>query len=175
MLAKQTKAMVVSNFEITTWVEKQGYQKVHPMNIGGNKRFNSVEVKMVNAIHSSSFPDGSYAGNPGGFVIKGEKESVYFAGDTSLHFDMKLIAEEFALAAAILPLGDNFTMGVDDAVKAAKWVNCNRIIGMHYNTFGYIQIDEAQAIQKFKSEGMQLDLMTIGSRIEVETNILTSK
>jgi len=150
-LAHQTKALVISNFEIITWVENKGYTHGHPMNHGGQITFEGLCFKMTNAVHSSSFPDGSYAGNPAGFVISSESKCLYFAGDTALTYDMKLIAEEYDVDLAILPVGDNFTMGVEDAVKASKFVNCERVLGMHYDTFKPIEIEHEQAVNTFKN------------------------
>lgn len=110
-LAKQTGATVVSNFEIITWLSKQGLEKTHPMNLGGSWTFDFGQVKYVTAQHSSQLPDGSNGGNPGGFVVSNAEGSFYFAGDTALTLDMTLIAEEFDLKFAVLPIGDNFTMG----------------------------------------------------------------
>jgi L-ascorbate metabolism protein UlaG (beta-lactamase superfamily) len=166
-LAKQTEALVIANFEITAWVQKQGYQHVHPMNIGGNYQAEFGRVKMVRAEHSSSFEDGSYAGNPGGFVIDSDDATIYFAGDTALTYDHKLIGEEFDLDLAILPIGDNFTMGIADAATTASWVACRRVVGMHYDTFGYIVIDHDEARECFSKAGMELHLLGAGNSIEV--------
>lgn len=166
-LAQRTKALVISNFEIITWLAKQGYSHGHPMNHGGAKHFEGVSFKMTNAIHSSSFPDGTYAGNPAGFVISSKDKHIYFAGDTSLTMDMKLIGEEFDLNLAVLPIGDNFTMGIKDAVKAAKFVECNRVLGMHYDTFEPIEIDHEEAMSEFKDASATLNLLDIGEFIEL--------
>lgn len=166
-LAKLKNAMIVSCHEIVEYFVKKGLLINHPMNIGGNKSFDFGKVKMVNAIHSSSFPDGTYAGNPAGFVIQSKGKTFYYAGDTALSLDMKLIADEFALDVAFLPIGDNFTMNVDDAIKAANFVNCNKIIGMHYDTFGFIKINKEEAIEKFKQAGKELILLNIGQTISI--------
>jgi len=166
-LAKQTNALVVANFEITSWVQKQGYQHVHPMNTGGSVELDFGTVKMVRAEHSSSFADGTYAGNPGGFVIQTTDACIYFAGDTAVTYDMKFIAEEFDLDLAILPIGDNFTMGIEDAVKAAQLVSCKKVLGMHYDTFGYIEIDHDEAFSTFNSAGIHLELLKVNESMEV--------
>lgn len=121
MLAAQTGAKVVSNWEIAEWLGKQGVTNVHPMNHGGTAALSCGRAKMVAAIHSSSLPDGSYGGNPAGFVVETPEGTFYYSGDTALTLDMKLIAEEFSLRFAVLPIGDNFTMSAADAVKAALW------------------------------------------------------
>jgi L-ascorbate metabolism protein UlaG (beta-lactamase superfamily) len=167
VLAKMTGAQLISCFEITEWAHKQGVSNFHPMNIGGKKKLDCGSIKMVSAVHSSSFSDGSYAGAPAGFVLSSNAKNIYYAGDTALFGDMKLIAEEFIIDCAILPIGDNFTMGVDDAIKAAKLVGCNKVIGMHYDTFGYIVVNHQEAIQKFKSAGIELILLQIGNTLEL--------
>lgn len=165
-IAKRTGAKLVSNFEIVSWYEKKGIENVHPMNHGGKWKFDFGTVKYTNAVHSSMLPDGSYGGNPGGFIVNTEK-SFYFAGDTALTMDMKLIGNSEKLDFAVLPIGDNFTMGIDDAVKAAEFINCNKIIGVHYDTFGYIEINKNEAIDKFKSRGKELILLEIGETIQL--------
>jgi len=166
-LAQKNDAILVSNFEIVSWFEQKGHANGHPMNHGGKKVFDNFSVKYVNAVHSSVLPDGTYGGNPGGFVIEAAGKIVYFAGDTALTYDMKLIAEEFQLSVAILPIGDNFTMGYQDAAKAAGFLSCDRIIGMHYNTFPYIEIDTEKAVEHFAEYGRKLILLEIGTSIDI--------
>lgn len=165
-IAKRTHAVIVSNYEIATYFGAKGL-KYHPMNHGGSWNFDFGTVKYVNAVHSSSFPDGSYGGNPGGFVIEGEHKNIYIAGDTALTMDMKLIPMRTKLDLAILPVGDNFTMDVDDAIIASDFVECDKILGYHYDTFGYIEIDHEQAIKKFFDKGKDLMLLEIGDSIEL--------
>ncbi len=165
-IAKRTGAKLVSNFEIVSWYEKKGIENVHPMNHGGKWKFDFGTVKYTNAIHSSMLPDGSYGGNPGGFIVNASK-SFYFAGDTALTMDMKLIGNSEKLDFAVLPIGDNFTMGIEDAITAAEFINCNKIIGVHYDTFGYIEINKNEAIDKFKSRGKELILLEIGETIKL--------
>lgn len=158
-IARRTGATVISNFEITQWLGKHGLEKTHPMNHGGGFNFAFGRVTFVNAIHSSSLPDGAYGGNPGGFVIESRDGSFYYAGDTALTLDMRLIGERTPLRFACLPIGDNFTMGADDAVRAAQFVNCKKVLGLHYNTFPPIQIDTAAAKSKFAAAGIDLVLL----------------
>jgi len=165
-IGKMSNATVVSNFEIATYYENKGL-KAHPMNHGGSWQFDFGTLKYVNAIHTSSFPDGSYGGQPGGFVLSSEGQHVYIAGDTALTMDMKLIPMSFKLDLAILPIGDNFTMGVDDAIKASDFVECPNVLGYHYDTFGYIMIDHKESIQKFSEHGKKLILLEIGGIITV--------
>lgn len=166
-LAQKTGATVVSNYEIVTWAQKQGLTKVHPMNTGGKWQFDFGAVKCVNAVHSSSLPDGSHGGNPMGFVFMTDEGNFYYSGDTALTFDMELVPAIATLDFAILPIGDNFTMGVEDAIIAAEFIECEKIIGVHYDTFGYIKIDQAVARQQFADAGLELLLPEIGSTIEV--------
>ncbi len=165
-IAKRTGATIVSNFEITTHYEKKGLE-VHPMNHGGNWSFDFGNLKYVNAIHTSSFADGSFGGQPGGFVIEGEHKNIYIAGDTALSMDMKLIPMRTKLDLAILPIGDNFTMGVDDAIIASDFVECDKILGCHYDTFGFIEIDHEEAKRKFYEKGKDLMLLKVGESIEL--------
>ncbi len=165
-IAKNTNATIISNAEITTWVEAQGYSNVHPMNFG-SRNFDFGKVYYVPAMHSSGLPDGSYGGNPGGFVVKNEEISFYFAGDTCVTMDMQLIPRYAKLDVAILPIGGNFTMDAEDAVLAAEFVQCNKIVGIHYDTFGYIVIDKEAAKDLFERAGKQLLLPEIGQTIEL--------
>ncbi len=165
-IAKRTDATIVSNYEIAMHYQDKGF-KVHPMNHGGNWKFDFGNVKYVNAVHTSSFPDGSYGGQPGGFVIEGEHKNIYIAGDTALTMDMKLIPMSTKLDLAILPIGDNFTMGIDDAILASDFVECDKVLGVHYDTFGYIEIDHEEAKKKFYDAEKDLMLLEIGASIEL--------
>jgi L-ascorbate metabolism protein UlaG (beta-lactamase superfamily) len=164
-VAKKQHSTLISCFEITQYFENKGLSLFHPMNIGGAKDFEFGSLKMVKAVHSSSFPDGTYAGEAAGFVIKNERVSCYYAGDTALTLDMSLIGKQFSLDFAFLPIGDNFTMGVQDAVQAALLLNCKTVVGMHYNTFGYIEINKEEAVKAFANEGISLLLPSIGEKI----------
>lgn len=166
-IAENTGATVISNAEITDWVSKQGYNKVHPMNFGA-RQFDFGMVHYVPAMHSSGLPDGTYGGNPGGFVVKTAEINFYFAGDTCVTMDMQLIPRYAKLDVAILPIGGNFTMNAEEAVIAAEFVQCDKIIGVHFDTFGYIVIDHDKAIDSFKQKGKELILPEIGKTIEIE-------
>ncbi len=161
-IAKRTGATIVSNYEVTVWFNKQGLQKTHPLNHGGGWRFEFGRVKFVNAVHSSSLPDGTYGGNPGGFVVESAEGNFYYSGDTALTMDMKLIGESSRLTFAALCIGDNFTMGIEDAIKAAEFVRCHEILGLHFNTFPPIKIDPPAAIEKFKAAHRHLHLLLPG-------------
>ena len=165
-IAIRTNACIIANYEIATYFGNKGL-KSHPMNHGGRWKFDFGTVKLVNAIHSSSFADGSYGGNPGGFVIEGEHKNIYIAGDTALTMDMKLIPMQTKLDLAIFPVGDNFTMNVDDAILASDFVDCDKILGYHYDTFDYIKIDHDQAKKKFFDAGKDLMLLEIGQSINL--------
>ncbi|MEW5677092.1 metal-dependent hydrolase [Flavobacterium enshiense] len=165
-IAKRTGAVVVSNYEIAMYFAGKGLS-YHPMNHGGSWKFDFGTVKYVNAIHTSSFADGSYGGNPGGFVIEGEHKNIYIAGDTALTMDMKLIPMRTKLDLAILPIGSNFTMDVDDAIVASDFLECDKILGYHYDTFGIIVINHEEAIKKFFDKGKDLMLLEIGGSIDL--------
>jgi L-ascorbate metabolism protein UlaG (beta-lactamase superfamily) len=165
-IAKRTEAVIVSNAEIASYFAQRELN-THPMNHGGSWQFDFGKVKYVNAIHSSSFPDGSNGGNPGGFVIEGEHKNIYIAGDTALTMDMKLIPMRTKLDLAILPIGDNFTMDVEDAIIASDFIECDKILGYHFDTFGYIKINHDEAIRKFFDKGKDLMLLEVGESIEL--------
>ena len=165
-IAKRTGAILVSNYEIITYYEKLGL-KGHPMNHGGKWDFEFGHLKYVNAIHTSSFPNGTYGGQPGGFVLKTSKKTIYIAGDTALTYDMKLIPKSYELDLAVLPIGDNFTMGFEDALEATEFLECKNVLGYHYDTFGYIEIDKVRAKATFDADLKSLKLLDIGQSIEL--------
>ncbi len=161
-----SNATVICIAEIQGWLNNNDVEKVHGMNIGGAFNFNFGRVKMVNAIHSSSMPDGTYGGNPAGYVVYADGKKVYIAGDTALTYDMKLLEDE-KLDWAFLPIGDNYTMGVDDAVKAAFFINCVNIIGVHFDTFPPIKLDHEAAKAKFVEFGLNFILPEIGQTMDL--------
>jgi len=166
-IAKNSNAKLISNYEVVNWFAEKGVSG-HPINHGGKFKFDFGTVKYVNAIHTSSMPDGANGGNPGGFVIWDESSCFYFAGDTGLTLDMKLIPMTCPkLDFAILPIGDNFTMGYEDAAIAADFIECDKIIGCHYDTFGYIKIDKSKATEAFKKKNKTLILPNIGETIDI--------
>ena len=166
-IAKNTNAVVISNFEICNWLNKRGIDNFHPMNVGGKWIFDFGKVKCVNAVHSSSMPDGSYGGSAMGFLVSTGDSHFYYAGDTALTYDMKLIGDYRNLNFAFLPIGDNFTMSADNAIIASDFIKCDKIIGMHYDTFDYIIIDKKEAIEKFKQQDKSLILFEIGETKEI--------
>jgi L-ascorbate metabolism protein UlaG (beta-lactamase superfamily) len=139
-IAKRTGAMTISNFEIHNWLLAQGVESAHPLHIGGGYDFPFGRVKLTIAHHGSAMPDGTYGGNPAGFLLTLGDKNIYHACDTGLFYDMKLIGEE-GLDVAILPIGDNFTMGPDDALKAVKLLEPKVVIPIHYDTFDVIKQD----------------------------------
>ena len=165
-IQKNSGAKVICIAEIAGWLGGKGIPDAHGMNIGGGFNFDFGRVKMVNAIHSSSMPDGSYGGNPAGYVIYAEGKKIYFAGDTALTYEMKLLAGE-NLDWAILPIGDNYTMGADEAIKATDFINCKNVIGVHYDTFPPIRVNKAEVAEKFKKAGLNLQLPPIGGSLEL--------
>lgn len=161
-ISNNSNAKLVAMWEVISWFEKQGIKNGHPMNIGGSFKTNFGKITMTQALHSSSMPDGSYGGNPAGFVVHSENSTFYYAGDTALFGDMSLIAKQYKPEFAFLPIGDNFTMDYLSALEAAKLLNVKKVIGMHYNTFDAIRIDEEEALNYFKTNGVELILLKIG-------------
>ncbi len=158
----RTKAKIISNFEVVNWFEKKGLSG-HAMNHGGKYQFDFGTVKYVSAIHSSSMPDGTYGGNPGGFVIWSESKCIYIAGDTALTMDMKLIPMLCpTLDAVILPVGDNFTMGYEEAMIASDFVECNEVIACHYDTMDVIKVDKDHITKEFTAKGKNITFLNIG-------------
>jgi L-ascorbate metabolism protein UlaG (beta-lactamase superfamily) len=165
-IAKRTNALVIAGFEVAMWLEKQGAPRVHPVNHGGGFNFDFGRVKFVNAVHSSTMPDGTNGGNAGGFVIESDEGNFYYSGDAALTMDMKLIGETTPLKFAALCVGDNFTMGAEDAAKAAEFVRCKEILGVHYDTFPPIKIDHALAVEKFRAANKTLHLLNVGESFD---------
>jgi L-ascorbate metabolism protein UlaG (beta-lactamase superfamily) len=166
-IVTKTGAKLISNFEIISWFSGKGISDSHPMNHGGSWNFDFGKVKYVNAVHSSTLPDGSPGGNPGGFVIETKEGNFYYAGDTALHMDMKLIPLQTKLDFAVLPIGDNFTMGIEDAIIATDFIQVDKVVGVHYDTFGFIKIDNKAAIKAFNDNKVALMLPSIGETIEL--------
>lgn len=166
-IAKRTGATVVSNFEIHNWLIGQGLQKVHPLHIGGGFNFPWGRVKLTIAHHGSGLPDGSYGGNPCGFLLYLDGKKIYHACDTGLFYDMKLIGEE-GIDLAILPIGDNFTMGPEDALRALKLIQPKKVIPIHYNTFDVIRQDpHAWAAAAEKETGIKVTVLQPGGSVEL--------
>jgi L-ascorbate metabolism protein UlaG (beta-lactamase superfamily) len=150
-IAKRTGAMTISNFEIQTWLVAHGVENAHPLHIGGGYDFPFGRVKLTIAHHGSALPDGSYGGNPAGFLLTLAGKKIYHACDTGLFYDMKLIGEE-GLDVAILPIGDNYTMGPDDALRAVKLLEPKVVIPIHYNTFDLIRQNPTSFAARVEAE-----------------------
>ena len=164
-IARRTGATIIASYEVAMWFANKGLEKYHPMNTGGKRAFDFGTVKCVNAIHSSSLPDGSYGGNPMGFIILTDEKNFYYSGDTALTLDMQLIPVFAEIEFSVLPIGDNFTMGMEDAVQAAKMVHSKTVIAVHYDTFGFIKTDHQKASDLFKKNDLELKLLAIGETI----------
>jgi L-ascorbate metabolism protein UlaG (beta-lactamase superfamily) len=161
-IAGRTGATVIAPAEVAHWLAKnRSVQKTHPIN-HGSTRLPFGRLRFVNAVHSSSMPDGAYGGNPGGFVIETGEGSFYYSGDTALTKDMELIGDSVQLTFAALCIGGNYTMDAGDAIVAAEYIGCDEIIGVHYDTFPPIKIDHAQTVRKFQEMGKNLHLLKIG-------------
>jgi L-ascorbate metabolism protein UlaG (beta-lactamase superfamily) len=164
-IGQRTGAEVVGIAEVVGWFGQKGLKANYGMNIGGKVKLPFGTVKMVAALHSSSMPDGSYGGIAAGFVVEAEGKTFYFAGDTALTYDMKILGEQYKLDFAILPIGDNYTMGIDDALIATDWVGAQKVIGMHFDTFPAIVINQEEAQQKASQAGKELVLLKIGETV----------
>ena len=168
-LALRDDAVIVTGSELARWLGAKGL-KVIPTGIGGKKDFGFVSVKFTQAIHSSGISDNGqmlYGGLAAGILIYAEGKTIYHAGDTALFLDMKLIGEMNNIDCAILPIGDNFTMGIDDSVTAAKWLGAKQYIPMHYNTFPLIEQDPYEWLKKMEAEGLSGKIMNYGDILEI--------
>ncbi len=150
-LAQRTGSLVIGNFEICNWIAGQGHENSHALNTGGGYSFPFGRVKMTPALHSSGLPDGSYGGDPGGFVVTAAGKKIYIAGDTALFSDMALIGR-MGLDVALLPIGDNFTMGPDDSLLALDYLKPKVVIPCHYNTWPPIAVDVAAWAERVSVE-----------------------
>lgn len=166
-IANRTGAKVLSVWELYDYFSKQGVKNTQPINPGGKLTFEFGTVKAVSAVHSSSFRDGSYAGAACGFVFKTPDGNFYYSGDTALTMDMTFIPKWAKLDFAVLPIGDGLTMGVEDAIETAGLVEIVEVIGVHYDTFGFIKIDTAEARLAFEKANLKLHLPGIGQSINL--------
>ena len=165
-IAKKNDATVISTFEICDYVAAKGL-KAHHMNHGGANSFPFGKVKFTLAHHTSSFPDGTYGGNPAGVIISNDGKVIYHAGDTALFYDMKLIGEMHNINLAFLPIGDNYTMGIDDAVKAAEFIGADIVVPVHFDTFDVIRTDPQEFKKKIESIGKKCAVLNPGDEIEI--------
>ncbi len=165
-IAKNTGATVIGMLEVTGWMQKQGCEKVKGMNMGPYQT-EFGEMRMVPAAHSSSLPDGSYGGNPAGIVIKAKDVNFYYTGDTCLTMDMQLIPRYGQMDFAIMPVGGFFTMNTEDALIAAELCRVDKVVGVHFDSFGPIKIDHEKALNAFKAAGKELILPEIGKTYNI--------
>lgn len=166
-IAKRTGALVISNYEIVNYFTSKGCNG-HPLHIGGGRTFPFGHVKLTIAHHGSTGPNGEALGNPAGLVITIGGKKLYHSGDTGLFLDMKLIGEmNGPLDVALLPIGDNFTMGIDDAVKATEFLGAKVSIPMHYDTFDFIKADPGEFVKKVQAAGRRAVHVKPGASFEV--------
>lgn len=165
-LAKKFDSTVLAIYELAVFAAKKGL-KTHELNIGGGFSFPFGRVKLTPAYHSSSTIEGGYAGDAAGVLFTAEGKTIYHAGDTSLFEDMKVIGETNKIDAAFLPIGDNYTMGIDDAVKAAEYLKAETIIPIHYNTFDLIKADEKEFCRKIESIGKKCTILKPSDQYEL--------
>lgn len=168
-IAKRTGALVVTTFELANYLEHKGC-KVHPMGLGGQRDFSFGKVTFTLAHHSSSVMDEEgrpiYLGNPAGIVLEAEEKTLYHAGDTAYFLDMARIGDKFEIDVALLPIGDNFTMGIDDAVDCVPLLKPKQVVPIHYNTFPPIQVDVDEFSRKMDSSEAQAKVLQAGDTLE---------
>ena len=166
-IARRTGALVISNAEIADWFAKKGI-KAHGQHLGGGYKHPFGYLKLTFAIHGSGLPDGSYGGNPAGFLLTTvEGIKIYMAQDTGLFGDMRLIGDE-GLDLAVLPIGDNYTMGPDDALRAVQLLRPKRVVPIHYNTFDLIAQDPIAWAQRVQAQtGVQVNLLKPGQSLSL--------
>lgn len=166
-LAERTGATVICNAEMSYYYGNKGLNAIG-MNTGGKTTIDGIKVKATIAFHSSSFADGTYGGNPNGYILEAEGKRIYIAGDTALTQEMKLIPEMVGkIDLAVFPIGDHFTMGFEDACLASDFVQCNKVLGYHYDTFPPIKINHDEAKNYFTSKGKELLLLPIGDSLAI--------
>ena len=165
-IAKKNDALVIATFELAEHAGKSG-AKVHHMNLGGAYNFPFGRLKLTLAHHSSSAPDGTYTGEAAGVLITIDGKTIYHAGDTALFYDMKLLGGMNKIDYAFLPIGDNFTMGIEDAVKAAEFINASTVTPVHYNTFDVIKANPDDFKKKVESIGIKCNIMNPGDVVEL--------
>jgi L-ascorbate metabolism protein UlaG (beta-lactamase superfamily) len=166
-IAKKTGALIVSNFEIARYYADKGC-KSHGLSIGGGFDFPFGRVKLTIAHHGSTGPNGEALGSPAGVILVMDGKRIYHAGDTAVFLDMQLISElNGPFDVCLLPIGDNYTMGIDDAVKACEMIRANLHVPMHYNTFPAIKADAAAFVRKVEAKGLKARVVAVGESIEV--------
>lgn len=167
-ILKRTRAVAVAGYEVGDWLASKGIPEtqLHRLNIGGSVRFPFGSIQMVHAVHSSTLPDGTPGGSAGGFVVRTAAGDFYYSGDTALTLDMQLIPKRGALRFAILSIGDTFTMGPEDALEAARLLKCDEIVGVHFDTWPPIAINQEASLSLFSNAGKRLHLPFPGEELE---------
>ncbi len=165
-IAKNCKSTIIANFEIASYYENKGFE-MHPLHIGGGNNFPFGRVKLTPAFHGSSFPDGTYGGMPAGILLTIDDKVFYHTGDTALFSDMQLIGKHNLVDVMMVCIGDNFTMGIDDAVEAVDLVKPRLTIPMHYKTFPYIEVDPEEFASKTISNGNEVKILSVGDSINL--------
>ncbi len=166
-IAKNNNSLVIAPYELIVFLQRQGVnpEKCHPMHIGGSFTFDFGKIKLTNALHGSGFVtdnDTIYTGNPCGYLLNLEDKTIYFAGDTGLFSELQLIGETEKIDVALLPIGDNFTMGIEDAAKAAELLNATVAIPMHYNTFDVIEKNPEDFVKYLEKNNITTKGVVVG-------------
>lgn len=166
-IARRTGAQIISNHEIVTWLANQGLENLHGQHLGGGFRHPFGYLKLTLALHGSQLPDGSYGGNPCGFLLTTNTgKKVYLAQDTGLFGDMRLIGEE-VLDVAVIPIGDNYTMGPEDALRAVKLLQPKTVVPIHYNTFELLEQDAPAWARRVETEtSAKVAVLQLGEELE---------
>lgn len=166
-IARDTGATIIASPELAASMERQGAKHLRPMNIGGRQHLSGIEIVMVPAVHSSSAADGAYLGPATGFVARFENQlTIYFAGDTALFGDMRIIRERYAPSVAFLPIGDRFTMGPEDAAIAGEWLGVKAIVPIHYGTFPELTGTPEELRRHAGSRGIEVIEFAPGAGVE---------
>ncbi|MDE2730736.1 MAG: metal-dependent hydrolase [Bacteroidota bacterium] len=166
-IARQSGALIVANFEITSYAQRNGHDRVQPMNTGGSWNFPWGRLTQTYARHSSSFPDGTYGGNPNGYLLCAEGRWIYNTGDTSPFTEMAWIGEDFAVDLALMPIGDCFTMGPEGAVRATKLIRPKLTVPLHYGTFPMIEVDTNRWAEQMAAAGFAARVLNPGEHLHL--------
>ena len=167
-IIERVKPLVVAQYDVVTYIQnKTGHENIHPMNTGGAWDFDWGRLTNTYARHSSSFPDGSYGGLAGGFILEAEGKTVYNTGDTCRFAEMAWTGEQHNIDLLLLPIGDDFTMGPEEAVEAAKMLKPKLVVPLHYNTFPYIKTDPEAFADAIRREGMEARVLAPGESFEL--------
>ena len=166
-ILKRTGALLVANYEIVTYAQRHGHDNVHPLNTGGAWQFEWGWVKQTYARHSSSFEDGTYGGNPNGFILKMDGQCIYDAGDTAPFAEMAWIGADHDIDVALVPIGDCFTMGPNDALRAASMLKPGLTIPIHHTTFPLIEVDTSAWAKAMDDHGYPARILAPGESLSL--------